>query len=71
MDSTIKQYLQTGTLPEDSKHAHRIQVQAAHYTLIGDYLYKRSFGGPYLGCLDPSEAQYVLAELHEGICGNH
>ncbi|RVW74067.1 Transposon Tf2-11 polyprotein [Vitis vinifera] len=31
----------------------------------------RSFTGPYLRCLGHSEAQYVLAELHEGICGNH
>nr|CAN76644.1 hypothetical protein VITISV_012223 [Vitis vinifera] len=32
---------------------------------------KRSFGGPYLRYLDSMEAQYVLAELYEGICGNH
>ncbi|RVX00337.1 hypothetical protein CK203_024655 [Vitis vinifera] len=25
----------------------------------------------YLGCLDHSETQYVLAKLHKGICGNH
>ncbi|RVX00853.1 Retrovirus-related Pol polyprotein from transposon 17.6 [Vitis vinifera] len=37
----------------------------------GGHLYKRSFTGPYLRCLGHSEAQYVLAELHEGICGNH
>ncbi|RVW32623.1 Pol polyprotein [Vitis vinifera] len=35
------------------------------------HLYKRSFTGPYLRCLNHSEALYVLAELHEGVCGNH
>ncbi|RVW24127.1 Gypsy retrotransposon integrase-like protein 1 [Vitis vinifera] len=35
------------------------------------HLYKRSFTGPYLRCLRHLEAQYVLAELHERICGNH
>ncbi|RVX14039.1 hypothetical protein CK203_011439 [Vitis vinifera] len=35
------------------------------------HLYKRSFTGPYLRCLGHSEAQYVVAELHEGICENH
>ncbi|RVW68609.1 hypothetical protein CK203_058859 [Vitis vinifera] len=59
------------TLPEDPKQAHKIRVQAARFTLIGGHLYKRSFTGPYLRCLGHSEAQYVLAELHEGICGNH
>ena len=46
-------------------------VQATRFTVIGDYLYKRSFGGPYLRCLDHLEAQYVLAKLHDGVCDNH
>ena len=64
-------YLRTGTLPKDPKQAHKIQVQATRFTLIGGHLYKRSFTGPYLRCLNHSEALYVLAELHEGVCGNH
>ncbi|RVW27770.1 Retrovirus-related Pol polyprotein from transposon 412 [Vitis vinifera] len=67
----IAEYLRTGTLPKDLKQAHKIRVQAARFTLIGGHLYKRSFTGPYLRCLGHTEAQYVLAELHEGICGNH
>ncbi|RVW90531.1 Transposon Ty3-G Gag-Pol polyprotein [Vitis vinifera] len=31
----IIRYLRTGTLPEDPKQAHKIRVQAAHFTLIG------------------------------------
>ena len=61
-------YLRTGTLPEDPKQAHKILVQAARFTLIGGHLYKRSFTSPYLRCLNRSEALYVLAELHEGVC---
>ena len=67
----IKNYLQTRNLPEESKRAHKIRVQAARFTLIEDYLYMRSFGGPYLMCLNNTEAQYVLAKLHDGVCGNH
>ncbi|RVW58629.1 hypothetical protein CK203_111730 [Vitis vinifera] len=67
----IAEYIRTGTLPGDLKQAHKVRVQAARFTLIGGHLYKRSFTGPYLRCLGHSEAQYVLAELHEGICGNH
>ena len=67
----IAEYLRTDTLPGDPKQAHKIRVQAACFTLIGGHLYKRSFTGPNLQCLGHSEAQYVLAELHEGICGNH
>ena len=67
----IIRYLRTSTLPEEPKQAHKIRVQAARFTLIGGHLYKRSFTGPYLRCLNHSEARYVLAELHEGVCGNH
>ena len=67
----IMRYLRTGTLPEEPKQAHKIRVQAARFTLIGGHLYKWSFTGPYLRCLNHSEALYVLAELHGGVCGNH
>ncbi|XP_034685658.1 uncharacterized protein LOC117914419 [Vitis riparia] len=67
----IRIYLQTGTVPENLKHAHKVRIQASRFTLIRDDLYRRSFGGPYLRCLIQPEIQYVLSELHEGVCGNH
>ena len=39
--------------------------------LINDQLYRQSFGGPYLKCLNEPVTKYVLVELHEGVCGNH
>lgn len=33
--------------------------------------YKRSFSKPLLHFLAPPEADYVLLEVHEAICGNH
>ena len=39
--------------------------------LIKDVLYKRRFSRPYLRCLGHEEANYVMREIHEGICGNH
>ena len=63
----IAGYLRIGSLPDEPKQAHKIRVQAARFTLIGEHLYKRSFTGPYLRCLDRSEARYLLVELHEGV----
>jgi hypothetical protein len=34
-------------------------------------LYKKGFSLPYLRCLAPDEDNYVMREIHEGICGNH
>ena len=64
-------YIATRELPDDRNRAHKIQIQSARFSLVDGQLYKRSLGGPYLKCLTPEQDQYVLAELHEGICGNH
>ncbi|RVX18112.1 hypothetical protein CK203_003921 [Vitis vinifera] len=52
----IENYLLIGNLPEESKRVHKIWVQAVRFTLIRDCLYRRSFGSPYLKCLDNTEA---------------
>ena len=63
----ITLYLSTGQLPTERNKAHKLQIQAARFSLIDGQLFKRSFGSPYLMCLTPEQSQYVLAELHEGI----
>ena len=67
----IRLYIATGELPNDIDKAHKVQIQSARFSMIDGQLYKRSLGGPYLMCLTPEKGQYVLVELHEGICGNH
>lgn len=67
----IMKYIQTGELLGDEKHAHKVWVQAARFTLINDSLSRRSFGGSYLKCLGNLETQYILVELHEGVYSNH
>ena len=67
----IRLYIASGELPDDRSMAHKVQIQSARFSLVDGQLYKWSLGGPYLKCLTPKQGQYVLAELHEGICGNH
>ena len=67
----IRLYIAIGELPDDRNKAHKFQIQSARFSIVDGQLYKRSLGGPYLKCLTPEQGQYVLAELHEGICGNH
>ena len=64
-------YLQSGTLPDRKNAARKLKVQASRFVLIRDVLYKRGFSRPYLRCLSHNEANYVMREVHEGICGNH
>ena len=64
-------YITTRELLDDRNRAHKIQIQSTRFSIVDGQLYKRSLGGPYLKCLTLEQGQYVLAELHEGICGNH
>ena len=64
-------YLKNGVLSARKKVMRKLKVQAARFVLIKDVLYKRGFSYPYLRCLGPEEADYVIREVHEGIYGNH
>nr|GFC88635.1 reverse transcriptase domain-containing protein [Tanacetum cinerariifolium] len=64
-------YLKEGTLPEDEKEARKIRLKARQYELIEGILYKRSFLTPWLRCVGPLEAEYVMKEIHEGSCSMH
>ncbi|GKV47171.1 hypothetical protein SLEP1_g54089 [Rubroshorea leprosula] len=48
----------------------RLRKKASRYTLVDGVLYKRSFS-LLLRCLNLSEAEYTLREVHEGVCGSH
>ena len=64
-------YLQHRELPENKNEARDLQIRAARYALIGNDLYRKSFTGPYLRCLNSEDARRLLEEIHEGVCGNH
>ena len=67
----IVQYIITGELTNEMDKAHKIQIQSARLSLVNGQLFKRSLDEPYLTCLTTEQGQYVLVELHHGICGNH
>ena len=64
-------YLKTGVLPDENDTTRKLKVQASRFVLIKDVLYKRGFSRPYLRCLCHEEVDYVMREVHKGICGNH
>ena len=64
-------YLKEGKLPQGRDEARKLRIKSAKYVLMDEVLYKRGFSQPYLRCLAPDEANYVLTEVHEGACENH
>ena len=69
--TTIASYLKGGVLSDEKEAARKLKVWAIRFILIKDVLYKRGFSRPYLRCLGNKEADYVMREVHEGICRNH
>ncbi|XP_062085522.1 uncharacterized protein LOC133791619 [Humulus lupulus] len=67
----IVKYLTTSELPPNPKDAKLLRLRAQRYSIICGTLYRKSFNGPYLRCLRPTEAKKLLEEIHEGTCGNH
>lgn len=70
MDELVS-YLQNEALPNFELEARRIRRQASRYILYEGKLYRKSFTSPLLRCLHPSEADYTMREVHEGICRSH
>ena len=67
----IWDYLVDGTLPSNPKEASKLKARSARFTVHRGTLYKRGFSTPILMCVGKEDTNYILREVHEGICGNH
>ncbi|XP_045796465.1 uncharacterized protein LOC123890806 [Trifolium pratense] len=67
----IIRYLKEDQLPGQENEALRVKKKATKFVIISDQLFKRGFSSPLLKCLAPKQAEYVIAEVHEGVCGSH
>ncbi|GJU20289.1 hypothetical protein Tco_1153631 [Tanacetum coccineum] len=67
----IHEYLMDETLPAKRKKARAIKRKSQRFAIINGILYKKSFLGPWIRCVGPSQVNYVLREIHEGSCSMH
>jgi ribonuclease HI len=67
----IIRYLKTSGLPSTKEEAQKIIRNSARYVLVGGVLYRRGYSLHLLKCLSDEDANYVLREVHHGVCGNH
>ena len=67
----IWDYIADRQLPDDLKEAAKIRTRSARFTNHKGSLYKRGFFPPILKCIAGKDTEYVLREVHEGVCGNH
>ena len=67
----IWDYIIDGRLPDDPKEAAKIRTRSARFTNHKGSLYKRGFFTPILKCIAGKDTDYLLRDVHEGICRNH
>ncbi|GJR08301.1 reverse transcriptase domain-containing protein [Tanacetum coccineum] len=67
----IHEYLTDETLRAERKKARAIKRKSQRFAIINGILYKKSFLGPWLRCVRPLQANYVLQEIHESSCNMH
>ncbi|GJQ96670.1 reverse transcriptase domain-containing protein [Tanacetum coccineum] len=53
------------------KNTLKLVIHWDRFAVINGVLYKKSFLGPWLWCVRPLQANYVLKEIHEGSCSMH
>nr|GFA31902.1 reverse transcriptase domain-containing protein [Tanacetum cinerariifolium] len=62
----IVDYLNEGTLPGDKTEARKLRLKARQYELMEGTLYRRSFLTPWLRCVRPLQAEYVMRKSMKG-----
>ncbi|GJZ85370.1 reverse transcriptase domain-containing protein [Tanacetum coccineum] len=67
----IFEFLTDENLPTDVKEARVVRPKSQRFSVINVTLYKKSFLRPWLRCVGPLQANYVLREIHEGSCSMH
>ena len=62
-------YLQHGKLLSNPRHKTEVKRRALRFIYFKGILYRRSFDGVFLWCLDNEKASKALHEAHFGTCG--
>ncbi|GKE94210.1 reverse transcriptase domain-containing protein [Tanacetum coccineum] len=63
--TTLIEYLAECTLPAETKKARAVKIKARWYTMVNGVLYKKSFLEPWLQCVGPAQAEYMVKEIDE------
>lgn len=65
------EYLEHGRLLEDPRVRADIKRRAPQFNFHDGMLFRRSYEGLFLRCLDKAEDQQIMAETHSKTCGTH
>nr|GEU58795.1 reverse transcriptase domain-containing protein [Tanacetum cinerariifolium] len=64
----IYEHLIEETPPAEVNKVRAVRRKSQRFAMINGVLYKKSFLGPWLRCVGPLQANYVIREIHERSC---
>ncbi|XP_077223062.1 uncharacterized protein LOC143856681 [Tasmannia lanceolata] len=69
----IKNFISGKGHPSEAsgKERRSLQKLASSFVICGEELYRRSFDGIQLLCIDEDQAAELIEQTHEGVCGPH
>nr|XP_027075972.1 uncharacterized protein LOC113699821 [Coffea arabica] len=69
----IKEFLKTGSYPPgaDTTAKSFLRKLSSKFFLNEEVVYKRTSDLGLLRCVDEDEAEYLMKEVHSGVCGSH
>nr|GFA03428.1 reverse transcriptase domain-containing protein [Tanacetum cinerariifolium]GFA07084.1 reverse transcriptase domain-containing protein [Tanacetum cinerariifolium] len=67
----VMEYLKDGTIPDNRKEESKLHIKTRQYELLEGVLCRRSFLKPWIRYVGPLQADYVIREIHEGLCSMH
>ncbi|GJS26738.1 reverse transcriptase domain-containing protein [Tanacetum coccineum] len=67
----IHEYIAKGILPAETDRARAVRRKSQRFAVINEILYMKSFLDPWLRCVGPLQANYVLREIHKGSYSMH
>nr|XP_027118525.1 uncharacterized protein LOC113735729 [Coffea arabica]XP_027118526.1 uncharacterized protein LOC113735730 [Coffea arabica] len=69
----IKEFMKTGSYPPDTDSVAKyfLRRMSSRFFLNGEVLYKKTSDLGLLRCINEEEADYMMKEVHSGVCGPH
>ncbi|XP_074347128.1 uncharacterized protein LOC141685954 [Apium graveolens] len=68
METPILAYIKEGSLLDGKNEARRMRYKSVHSVIYDGILYRRGSSMLLLKYIDGDECNYILREVHEGIC---
>lgn len=64
-------FLNTKRVSEDEGRARKFRLREMRFKIKSEKLYKQSYGGPLLKCVNSWEVEEIMTEVHNGTCSTH